>query len=56
MNNRKKHVRHWIDGSKHSDEAKDMVEDFVKLLKQIPDLCEGCFPFEEIGFMKRKYL
>jgi len=50
------HVRHWVDGCKHSEEAKDLVTEFIKLLEQIPDACAECFPFVEIEYLKREYL
>ena len=50
------HVRHWVDGCKHSKEAKELVADFVKVLEQIPDSCAECFPFEEIEYLKKEYL
>ncbi len=50
------HARNWVDGCKHSEEAKDLVLDFVKMLEQIPDSCAECFPFEEINYLKQEYL
>ena len=50
------YVRHWVDGCKHSKEAKELVADFVKVLEQIPDSCAECFPFEEIEYLKKEYL
>ena len=31
------HIRHLVDGLKHSEDAKDFVTEFVKLLEQILD-------------------
>lgn len=41
---------------KHSNEAIALVEEFVKILEEIPDGCAEIFPFETIDELKDEYL
>jgi len=41
---------------RHSREAKELVEEFVAMLENIPDGCAECFPFETIAKLKWEYL
>ncbi len=50
------YVRHMPDEGDHSQEAKDLVKDFVKRLEEIPDGCAECFPFDTIEELKKEYL
>lgn len=49
-------VRHMPDKGKHSIEAKELVRDIIAKLKEIPDGCAECFPFDTIDELKREYL
>lgn len=40
----------------HSRKAKELVREFIQLLKEIPDGCAECFPFEEIAELTKEYL
>ena len=50
------YVRHMPKEGRHSKEAIELVEAFVKKLEEIPDGCAECFPFETIDELKREYL
>ena len=50
------YVRHMPDEGEHSQEAKDLVKDFIKRLEEIPDGCAECFPFDTIEELKKEYL
>ena len=50
------YVRHMPNEGDHSQEAKDLVKDFVKRLEEIPDGCAECFPFDMIDELKKGYL
>ena len=51
------YVRHMpTDGSKHSKEAVELVREFVEELREIPDGCAECFPFEVIEELEEEYL
>ena len=50
------YVRHMPKEGRHSKEAIELVEAFVKKLEDIPDGCAECFPFETIDELKREYL
>ena len=41
-------VRHLPDEGEHSDEAVELVSEFIKMLEEIPDGCAEMFPFETI--------
>ena len=50
------YVRHMPKEGRHSKEAIELVEAFVKKLEDIPDGCTECFPFETIDELKKEYL
>ena len=50
------YVRNMPDKGDHSAEAVELVKEFVKRLKDIPDGCAECFPFETIDELKAEYL
>ena len=50
------YVRHMPEAGKHSREAIAIVKEFVARLKEIPDGCAECFPFETIEELEREYL
>ena len=50
------YVRHMPEEGRHSREAVELVEAFVKMLENIPDGCAERFPFETIEELKREYL
>ena len=41
-------VRHMPDKGEHSNEAKELVREIIDRLKEIPDGCAECFPFDTI--------
>lgn len=41
-------VRHVPEKGEHSNEAKELVRDIIARLKEIPDGCAECFPFDTI--------
>lgn len=49
-------ARHMPHEGHHSSEAISLVKEFVARLKQIPDGCAECFPFEVINELKSEYL
>ena len=49
-------IRDVPEEGKHSAEAVELVKEFVERLKDIPDGCAECFPFETIDEMSREYL
>ncbi len=49
------YVRHMPEEGKHSIEAVELVKEFVSKLKEIPDGCAECFPFDEIEDLTREY-
>lgn len=49
-------ARNIPDGSKHSIQAQELVEDFVKALESIPDGCAELFPFDMIEYLREEYL
>lgn len=49
-------VRHMPENRKHSQEGISLIQDFVKRLKEIPDECAECFPFEMIEELRNEYL
>ncbi len=49
-------VRHVPEDGKHSSEAVELVEEFIERLKEIPDGCAECFPFETIDELSREFL
>ncbi len=49
-------VRHTPDEGDHSAEAKELVREFIAKLKEIPDGCAECFPFETIDELREEYL
>lgn len=40
----------------HSNEAKELVREIIDRLKEIPDGCAECFPFDTIDELEREYL
>ena len=50
------YVRNMPDKGDHSIEAVELVKEFVAHLKNIPDGCAECFPFETIDELKNEYL
>ena len=50
------YVRHIPGEGKHSQEAVDLVREFVDILKDIPDGCAELFPFELIDELMNEYL
>ena len=50
------YVRHMPEEGKHSAEAISLVEEFIDRLKEIPDGCAECFPFEMIEELEAEYL
>ena len=48
------YVRHMPKDGEHSMEARDLVEEFIAKLEEIPD--GECFPFEVIDRLKEEYL
>ncbi len=50
------YVRHMPGEGKHSQEAVDLVREFVDILKDIPDGCAELFPFELIDELMNEYL
>lgn len=49
-------VRNMHSCGKHSDEAKKLVREFVARLRDIPDGCAECFPFEMVEDLEAEYL
>lgn len=49
-------VRHMPDKGEHSNEAKELVREIIDRLKEIPDGCAECFPFDIIDELEREYL
>ena len=49
-------IRHMPEDGKHSTEAVELIKEFVERLKDIPDGCAECFPFETIDELSREYL
>lgn len=49
-------IRHVPEEGKHSAEAVELVKEFVERLKDIPDGCAECFPFETIDELSMEYL
>jgi hypothetical protein len=50
------YVRHIPKEGRHSKEAKELVKEFVGILKEIPDGCAEMFPFEMIDELEAEYL
>ena len=50
------YVRHIPKDGEHSMEARDLVEEFIAKLEEIPDGGAECFPFEVIDRLKEEYL
>ena len=50
------YVRHIPKDGEHSLEAKELVEEFIAKLEEIPDGCAECFPFEVIDRLREEYL
>ncbi len=50
------YVRHMPKQGDHSEEAKQLVRDFISQLEQIPDGCAEQFPFDTIDELKEEYL
>ena len=50
------HLRKYQDSSKkHSEEAIDLIEEFVEQLETIPDGCAESFPFDLVDELKGEY-
>ena len=49
-------VRHVPEKGEHSNEAKELVRDIIAKLKEIPDGCAECFPFDTIDELEQEYL
>ncbi len=49
-------VRHMPEEGGHSEEAKELVREFIARLEDIPDGCAECFPFETIDELREEYL
>ena len=49
-------VRNMPSCGKHSNEAKELVKEFVVRLRNIPDGCSEYFPFEVIKALEAEYL
>ena len=48
--------RHVPEKGEHSNEAKELVRDIIAKLKEIPDGCAECFPFDTIDELAQEYL
>lgn len=49
-------VRHMPSSGDHSEEAKELVKEFIGKLEQIPDSCTELFPFDVIERLQLEYL
>ena len=49
-------VRHMPEEGGDSEEAKELVREFIARLEDIPDGCAECFPFETIDELREEYL
>ncbi len=49
-------VRHVLEKGEHSNEAKELVRDIIARLKEIPDGCAECFPYDTIDELEQEYL
>ena len=50
------YVRHMPENGEHSQEAVDLVREFIARLEKIPDGCAEIFPFELIDTLREEYL
>lgn len=50
------YARHIPEKGAHSEEAKQLVREFIQLLEEIPDGCAEVFPFEIIDLLREEYL
>ena len=50
------YVRHMPENGEHSQEAADLVREFIARLEEIPDGCAEIFPFELIDTLREEYL
>ena len=50
------YVRHMLEDRRHSEEAVNVIREFVRKLEEIPDGCAETFPFELIDELKEEYL
>ena len=50
------YVRHMPENGEHSQEAVDLVREFIARLEEIPDGCAEIFPFELIDTLREEYL
>lgn len=50
------YVRYIQKNGEHSLEARELVEEFIAKLEEIPDGCAECFPFEIIDRLREEYL
>lgn len=48
--------RHLDGSQKHSNEAIELVKEFVAMLESIPDGCSELFPFDMIDELRNEYL
>ena len=50
------YARHMTENSNHSQEAVELVKEFIARLEEIPDGCAELFPFELIDTLRKEYL
>ena len=50
------YVRHISQNGEHSLEAKELMEEFIEKLEEIPDGDAECFLFEIIDRLREEYL
>lgn len=50
------YVRHMPENGEHSQEAADLVREFIARLEEITDGCAEIFPFELIDTLREEYL
>ncbi len=50
------YVRHMPENGDHSEEAKQLVREFIQRLEDIPDGCAECFPFEMIDDLREEFM
>lgn len=50
------YVRHMPENGEHSQEAVDLVREFIARLEEIPDGCAEIFPFELIDTLREECL
>ena len=50
------YVRHMPENGEHSQEAADLVREFIARLEEIPEGSAEIFPFELIDTLREEYL